>query len=115
MLAASCESGAIPEIRKKIWDEHHADNAGAAMLKSARWSSGRRRATQNEMTSPSSATVSVPAAGPYSRTAVNTKASDMEIETFARGSSTDAEPLIRVRIARKIHCSPLEPKGTRYS
>ena len=67
------------------------------------------------MTNPSKATVNVPAAGPYKSTAVNTNASEIEIETLALGSSTEAEPLISVRTARKIHCSPTDPRGTRYS
>src|SRR5262249_5696234 len=86
-------SGVILAARKKICAEHHADRAGAAMLKSARSNSGRRFAIQNEITNASSATVNVPAAGPYKRTAVKTNASEMEMETFAQASLTEAEPL----------------------
>ena len=74
------------------------------MLKSARSNSGRRLAIQNEITRPSNATVSVPAEGPYRRTAVKTNASEMDIEAWAQGSFTDAEPLIRVSAARSSHC-----------
>ena len=69
-------------------------------------------AIQNEITRLSSATVSVPAAGPYSKTAVNTNASEIEIETFARGNSTETEPLMSVRIASRSHCEPI---GALYS
>jgi hypothetical protein len=112
-VAGWLASGASPETRKKSCDEHHAERDGAAMLNKARWSSGLLLATQNEITRPSRATVSVPAAGQYRRTAVKTKASEIEIDTFARGSSTDAEPLMRVRTARRSHCRPCEPRGTR--
>ena len=102
-VAGLSESGAIPEAAKNSWAEHQADNAGAATLNIALSSSGRRFAIQNEITSPSSATVKVPAAGPYSRTAANTNASEMEIVRFDRGISTQAEPLISVRKASRSH------------
>ena len=82
------------------------------MFISARCISGRRLASQNEMTRPSRATVSVPAAGPYSRTAVKTNASEIEIDTLVPGSSTEAEPLINVSTARRSHC---ELMGARNS
>src|SRR5438874_12689973 len=91
---------------KNSCDEHQADNAGADMLKRARYGSWRRFAIQYEMTSPSRATVRVPAEGPYSRTAANTKVSEIEIEAGIDGSLTVAEPLIRVRAARRNHCGP---------
>src|SRR5258707_1181138 len=100
-------SGWIPETRKNSSDEHHADNAGAAMLKRALSTSGRRFAIQNEITRPSRATVSVPAAGPYNRTAVKTNASEIEIEIFEPGNSTDAEPLTRVIRARRSQRLPM--------
>ena len=46
------------------------------------------------MTRPSSATMTVPAAGPYSNTAVKTNVSEIEIEADEEGSLTVAEPLI---------------------
>jgi len=49
-------------------------------------------------------TVTVPAAGPYSRTAVKTKASEIDIETCVPGNFTEADPLISVSRAKKIHC-----------
>jgi hypothetical protein len=76
------ESGATPDTLKNSWDEHHADRAGAEILNRARSVSGRRFAIQKDITSPSSATVRVPAAGPYKRTAAKTNASDIEIVTF---------------------------------
>ena len=76
---------------------------GADMLKRARWGSSYRLEIQNEITRPSSATITVPAAGPYSNTAVKTKVSEMEIEADEEGSLTVAEPLSRVRAARMNH------------
>ena len=73
-------------------------------MKIARSNCGRRFAIQKEMTRQSSTTVTVPAAGPYRRTAVKTKASEIEIETCVPGSLTEAEPLISVRNANRIHC-----------
>jgi hypothetical protein len=89
--------------RKKRWAESHADTAGADMLKRARCGSSYRLEIQNEITRPSKATMTVPAAGPYSRTAVNTKVSEMEIDADEEGSLTVAEPLINVRAARMNH------------
>src|SRR6266850_49914 len=73
--AGRSTSGAIRAMRKKRFAEHQTDTAGADMLKRARCGSGYRLAIQNEMTSPSRATITVPAAGPKSRTAVKTKVS----------------------------------------
>src|SRR5436853_3621003 len=73
-------SGEIPATVKKRCAEHHADNAGAAMLKRGRYISSWRFAIQYEPTRPSSATMTVPAAGPYSKTAVKTNVSEIEIE-----------------------------------
>jgi hypothetical protein len=61
-------------------------------------------AIQKEITRQSKTTVRVPAAGPYSSTAVKTNASEIEIETCAQGSLTEAEPLISVSSARRNHC-----------
>ena len=69
----------------------------------ARSMSGRLFDIQNEMTRQSSTTVKVPAAGPYRRTAVKTKASEIEIETCAQGSLTEADPLISVSSASRNH------------
>ena len=106
-LAGLSESGTIPDVAKNSWAEHQADNAGAATLNNTLSSSGRRLAIQNEITNPSSATVNVPAAGPYSRTAANTNASEMEIVKFDRGISTQADPLISVRKASTSHWEPI--------
>ena len=97
----------MPDKAKNSCAEHQADNAGAATLKRALSGSGRRLEIQNEITNPSRATVNVPADGPYSNTAAKTKASEMEIVTFDRGNSTDAEPLIRVKNANRSHCAPI--------
>lgn len=47
--------------------------------------------------------MTVPAAGPYRRTAVKTNVSDIEIDADEDGSLTVAEPLIRVRAAKMNH------------
>src|SRR3954468_9742000 len=76
----SFTSGAIPATVKNNWAESQAETAGADMLKRARCTSRCLFEIQNEPTSPSSATITVPAAGPYNRTAVNTKVSEIEID-----------------------------------
>ena len=55
------------------------------------------------LTKPSSATRTVPAAGPYSSTAVNTNVSDIDIEAYVDGKRTVADPLTRVRPAMMNH------------
>src|SRR6476620_8564992 len=52
------------------------------------------------MMSPSSATVSVPAGAPKSKTEVKTKVSETERLAGIEGSLTVADPLITVRAAR---------------
>ena len=59
------------------------------------------------MTSPSNATITVPAAGPYRRTAVKTKVSEIEIEALEDGILTVAEPLISVRAAKRNQWYPI--------
>src|SRR4051812_6850852 len=71
-------SGDMCATAKNRWAERHADRAGADMLKSARWNSGWRFESQNDPTKPSSATIRAPASGPYRRTAVKVKVSEME-------------------------------------
>jgi hypothetical protein len=95
--------GAIRAMRKKRLAEHHTETAGADMLKRARCGSGYRLAIQNEMTSPSRATITVPAAGPNNKTAVNTKVSEIEMEAYEEGSLTVAEPLMSVSAAIMNH------------
>jgi hypothetical protein len=48
--------------------------------------------------------MTVPAAGPYSKTAVKTKVSEIEIEAYVEGSLTVADPLINVK-ATSVHHS----------
>src|ERR1051325_469442 len=79
---------------------------GAAMLNVARYHSGRRFAIQNEITRPSRATMSAPAAGPNRRTDAKTKVSETESEAPTDGSGRVAEPLIRVGAASMYHCRP---------
>src|SRR5262245_4775990 len=97
--------GSIPAIAKRSWAATQIEAAGAAMLKRARYHSGRRFAIQNEMTRPSSATVIVPADGPNRRTDAKTNVSETEIEAPAVGKLTVAEPLINVRAASRYHGS----------
>src|SRR6476469_484658 len=80
--------------------------AGAAMLNSALYHSGRFRAIQKEMTKPSSATMTVPAAGPKSKTEAKTNVSETEMDAGTEGSFTVAEPLTRVRAASMYHWNP---------
>src|SRR5215475_8834061 len=101
--AGRSTSGAIPEIRKKRFAEHQTDTAGADMLNRARCGSLCRFAIQNEMTKPSRATITVPAAGPNSNTAVKTNVSDMEMEAYEEGSLTVADPLMSVSAAMMNH------------
>src|SRR5207245_10261726 len=77
--------GSIPSSGKTCAAHQH-EIAGALVLKSARYHSGRRLAIQKEMTNPSSATVTVPAALPKSRTAAKTNVSETEIEAGTEGS-----------------------------
>src|SRR5665213_1474899 len=100
-VVEACTSGGMCAVRKNSSPAHHAETAGAAMLKSARYDSGRRFAIQSEITKPSNATVSVPAAGPYRRIAVKTKASEIEIDAGTDGSFTVADPLISVSAASR--------------
>src|SRR6267142_2572750 len=86
----SFTSGAMCAAAKKRWDEHQTEIAGADILKSARWNSRCRFDNQNEITKPSSATITVPAAGPYSSTAVKTNVSEIEIDAYEDGSRTVA-------------------------
>ena|SRR6188474_2701779 len=95
--------GGIPATRKKRCAEHHADSAGADTLKRARWASSWRFDIQNEITRPSSAVRTVPAAGPYRSTAVITNVSEIEMEAGDDGSLTEAEPLMTVSAARMNH------------
>ena len=90
-------------MEKKIWLATHTDNAGAAILNSTRWASLRFLFSQNEMISPSSATVRVPAGGPKRRTDVKTNVSDTDSEAGIDGSFTVAEPLTTVSAARMNH------------
>ena len=91
----------MPAIQKKRPAEHQTDNAGADMLNKALYGSRRRFAIQYEAIRPSSATIMVPAAGPYSRTAEKTKVSEIEIEAGIDGSLTVADPLINVRASNR--------------
>src|SRR5689334_16876716 len=96
-------SGDMPATVKNRCAEHHADSAGAAMLKSGRWISPWRLAIQYDPTRPSSATMTVPAAGPYNKTAVKTNVSEIEIDANVDGRRTVAEPLMSVSVARMNH------------
>src|SRR5437588_12759022 len=90
LRVAGCETrGFMPEMKKNRRDEHQAETAGAEILNNARSTCGRRRAIQNEITKPSSATVSVPADGPYKNTAVKTKAYKVEDQAGAHGTSIE--------------------------
>ena len=77
------------------------DRAGAAMLNSTRKRSRRPFENQQEMMRPSKATMSAPAAGPWSSTDVKTNVSEMEIVAGTEGSLIVAEPLSNVRAARR--------------
>ena len=79
------------------------DMAGADILKSARYHSGRRFAIQNEMTRPSNATITVPASVPNSSTEAKTNVSETEIDAGTEGSFTVAEPLTSVSTASMYH------------
>ena len=59
------------------------------------------------MTRASNATVRVPAAGPKRRTDVKTNVSEMEMVAGTEGNLTVAEPLTRVRIARRNQFHPI--------
>src|SRR5215210_1316018 len=95
--------GLMPAMRNNSWAATHIETAGAAMLNRARYHSGRRLAIQKEMTSPSSATVMVPADGPNSRTDAKTKVSETEIDAPAVGRFTVADPLTNVSAASMYH------------
>lgn len=60
------------------------------------------------MTNASTATVSVPVAGPKRRTDVKTNVSEMEIVAGTDGSLTVADPLTRVRTASTIQFQPIQ-------
>src|SRR5438477_9883828 len=105
-------SGKIPAVQKNNRADNHAESAGAVTLMSARRGSGRRRAIQKEITRASRVTVIVPAAGTYSRTAVKTKASEIDMETCVPGSLTDADPIIRVRPASSNHSDPIGARSS---
>src|ERR1044071_8863635 len=93
---------------KSSCDAHQIETAGAVMLNRARYHSGRRFAIQNEISRPSRATVTVPAADPNSRTDAKTNVSEIEIVAGIDGSSTVAEPLIKVSAARRYHCCSID-------
>src|SRR3954465_5415291 len=97
----------MPATRKNSCADSHAAIAGAAMLKSALMSPGCRREIQKEITSASSVTMTVPAAGPYSSTAVKTNVSEMEIEATDEGKRTVADPLTKVSPANMNHRYPI--------
>jgi hypothetical protein len=88
---------------KKRFADSHADTAGADILNRARCGSSYRFEIQNDMTRPSRPTMTVPAAGPYNKTAVKTNVSEIEIDAEDEGSLTVAEPLISVSAARINH------------
>src|SRR5436190_14117038 len=93
----------MPAMVKRILAATHIEIAGAAILNSALYHSGRRLAIQKEMTRPSNATVIVPAAGPKRRTEAKTKVSDTEIEAPTVGRLTVADPLTSVSAASMYH------------
>src|SRR5262249_6340523 len=105
--AGATVRGGMPAIQKKRFAEHQTEIAGADMLKSARCASLCRLASQKEMTSPSRAVMAVPAAGPYSRTAVKTNVSEIDIDAYDDGRRTVAEPLISVSVAMMNHSYPM--------
>ena len=70
------------------------------------------RKDQNEMMSASSATVSVPAAGPKRRTDVKTNVSETDTVAGNEGKLTVADPLTRVNRARIVQ---LQPMSCRYN
>src|SRR5690242_10306982 len=84
-LVGAWISGATPATKNSSWAAHQIDRAGAPMLKSARYHSGLRFAIQKEMTRPSSATMTVPAAGPNRSTEANTNVSETEMEAGTEG------------------------------
>src|SRR5688500_18985193 len=106
-VVACRKSGSMLVNWNSSCDAHQMEAAGAAILNSALYHSGRRLAIQNEITSPSSAPVPVPAADPNTRTGANTYVSDTEIVAGIEGSLTVAEPLTKVRTARRYHCASI--------
>src|SRR5438132_702719 len=100
--------GSMLKARKRSCDAHQIETAGAVMLNNARYHSGRRLAIQNEITKPSSATVTVPAADPNKRTEANTNVSDIEIVAGMEGRLTVADPLTNVSAARRYHCCSID-------
>jgi hypothetical protein len=64
-------------------------------------------ANQRDITRASSATVSVPAAGPKSRTDVKTNVSEIEMVAGTEGNFTVADPLTSVRTANRSQCHPI--------
>ena len=60
-------------------------------------------AIQNDITSPSRATKTVPAAGPYKSTPVKTNVSEIDIDAYVDGRRTVADPLTSVRAAMINH------------
>jgi hypothetical protein len=67
------------------------------------------------MTKASSATVSVPAAGPKRRTDVKTNVSEIEIVAGTDGSVTVAEPLTSVRTASRNQFHPMDVVYNTYT
>src|SRR6185503_5597009 len=97
------------------WAAHQAEIAGADILKNARRGSRCRFASQNEITRPSRATITVPADGPYRSIAMKTKTSEIEIEAWEDGSLTVAEPLTSVSAANRNHCCGTGPRYSWYT
>src|SRR4051812_14611922 len=106
--------GRTPASVKKICADIQIETAGAAMLKSSRWSSLRRRFSHREIIKPSRATMRVPTGAPNSRTEVMTKVSETERLAGIEGSLTLAEPLIIVNAARISHSYPTGERHRSY-
>jgi len=100
-------SGAPPTIAKKRRADTHIASAGAAALNTRRWSLKLRRASCTEMTTLSTATARVPAAGPNSGAAANVKLSEIEKLAGAFGSRIVAMPLSAHSAARISHGMPM--------
>jgi hypothetical protein len=106
--AGSVESGGRLADQKNTWALTHSDAGNAQMLKRIRYAGWRRRASDSEMTRASSATINVPAAGPYRRVEVKTNVSEIEIVAGTDGSLTVADP---VRIVNAARTNQFQPTG----
>ena len=97
-------SGSRPDTWKKRDELDHKQKAGAEILKSRRRTLGWRLLTiQNDVTSESIVTITVPHSGPKSSVAAKTKVSEIELIDGTEGILTVAEAPTMVRPASSSH------------